>query len=419
VNYGLIANSVLTNVSEISIGGTSRNVNISNITVYNASGSGIAFDGNTSNSEIKDSKIINTRKHGIMLNIYGTGGIPSKLKLINNTIIDVGRGKNGEGMAILGVSFSIFEDNFINGSGKEGYDIENTSSSIFRRNRVTGAHWDGFFFDWHSYNITVEDCESFGNNGGVNIWKSSHITFSNCMIHSNKPTGIRIENGTFITIKNSRIFDNTGYCGVCSYNSSHIALENNTIDQTYPYVFYTPYSGLNTTIENYNVYFFPVNDYIAIKIKEFNLSKPEGYLINYSTQGNNVLTYANITPIARENFTALFNSINYSYQNGILNYVLNASAIGPTILLKKLNAPMTITKSDATITSVDYNISSNKFNFTADCIGEKTAEIYIPNKPSKIIVNGTVINYDDGLTLTPSWKYDETNKLVTVKFNCE
>jgi len=64
-----------------------------------------------------------------------------------------------------------------------------------------------------------------------------------------------------------------------------------------------------------------------------------------------------------------------------------------------------------------FSIDQN-FVIRANCTGDNTIDYYNSNKPTKIKINGNEIFYDDSLSTTPSWKYDETNKIITIKFSC-
>jgi len=61
--------------------------------------------------------------------------------------------------------------------------------------------------------------------------------------------------------------------------------------------------------------------------------------------------------------------------------------------------------------------SENKVQFTVDVAGEQIMQTYSREKPKRILINGTEVQYDEALSPTPSWKYDETKKIVTIKFN--
>lgn len=216
------------------------NVTISNVTVRDSLLHGIDFDGNVSNSKIKNSRIIDSTLNGIQLNIYNTNNTPSNLEITDNSVINAG----GVGIAVLNsVSYSNFENNYINHTDKEGFDIEGVNHLVFRNNSVTGAYWDGFLIR-DAENITIENSESYKNGWGyghgMTIWNSSRVYVINNSFYLNNKVGIVISRGgKDYLFKDNWISDNRRDFGFLIYNSSYgdVILENNKINQKYAFVF--------------------------------------------------------------------------------------------------------------------------------------------------------------------------------------
>jgi hypothetical protein len=62
--------------------------------------------------------------------------------------------------------------------------------------------------------------------------------------------------------------------------------------------------------------------------------------------------------------------------------------------------------------------SLNKIDFSLNCSGSRIVQAYSNKKPTNMRINGNIIPYDENLSLTPSWNYNETSKMVTVKLSC-
>jgi|GEM_PF-1877280 hypothetical protein len=73
------------------------------------------------------------------------------------------------------------------------------------------------------------------------------------------------------------------------------------------------------------------------------------------------------------------------------------------------------------ITNIDLKSvtwDQNKYYVKSECEGVNTIQVYSKDKPAIVKINDTAVDYDDSLSLTPSWKYDFANKTITIKFSC-
>jgi hypothetical protein len=71
------------------------------------------------------------------------------------------------------------------------------------------------------------------------------------------------------------------------------------------------------------------------------------------------------------------------------------------------------------VTNITQHPSEKRISFIFNGTGNQTIQVYSPNKPESMKINQVVVPYDENLTSTPSWNYNETSKMLTIKFSVE
>jgi hypothetical protein len=103
-------------------------------------------------------------------------------------------------------------------------------------------------------------------------------------------------------------------------------------------------------------------------------------------------------------------------RNGI-SLISDPYTVSSLMVYENKGTPLFVA-SNATNTNEVYDGLNNKFRLEFDCEGSYLSAIHSPNKPNKIYIKGSEIFYDENLSGRQSWKYDEINKILMVKFEC-
>jgi len=104
-------------------------------------------------------------------------------------------------------------------------------------------------------------------------------------------------------------------------------------------------------------------------------------------------------------------------KNNVQNIKLNGYSVG--ILQTFTDPSMPYVKSvTSDLLSSFYNYSENMHHVLTECSGTNSIEVYSSKKPVEVKFHDVVIQYDDNLSVVPSWKYSEISKIITVKFIC-
>ncbi len=104
-------------------------------------------------------------------------------------------------------------------------------------------------------------------------------------------------------------------------------------------------------------------------------------------------------------------------ENNVQNIKFNGYSVGILQAFTDPSIPY-IKSVTSDLLSSFYNYSENKNHIQLDCTGTNLMEVNSNKKPEEIRLKGEVIEYDDLLSASKSWKYDETNKTITIKFIC-
>lgn len=116
------------------------------------------------------------------------------------------------------------------------------------------------------------------------------------------------------------------------------------------------------------------------------------------------------------------------YKSGIkttqlpLNNVQNFTLNGYTVAILQFSLDPKIPYIASASSDLDLrsaNWTGNKYYIKLECSGNNKIQIYSESKPPNIKIDDNTVGYDENLTAVPSWKYDEVNKTVTVKFSCQ
>jgi hypothetical protein len=102
----------------------------------------------------------------------------------------------------------------------------------------------------------------------------------------------------------------------------------------------------------------------------------------------------------------------YDIQYSIFNFFIS------NFWIKPLSINITSDLNDL-INHITEYFSPNKISFTVNVSGNQIVQIYNSNKPKRVKINQTEIPYNKTLSLNPSWSYNETNKIITVKFSSQ
>jgi hypothetical protein len=87
------------------------------------------------------------------------------------------------------------------------------------------------------------------------------------------------------------------------------------------------------------------------------------------------------------------------------------------VIIKKYGTP-TFVFSDSTLKNEKYENNKLKLNFSCSVNYSSLVAVSSPEKPKIIRIDEVYIPYSENLTVTPSWNYNETNKILMIKFSC-
>jgi hypothetical protein len=195
---------------------------------------------------------------------------------------------------------------------------------------------------------------------------------------------------------------------------------NNTISQIYNNTLaplhigkstYTPGREFNGFIDELKVYNFGLN---STEVNSIYLDESRNYFTGKLLDKNG-------NPIQA---TIFVDSQSTETNNG--NYILKINTGTYDVKYNFTNIPI----SNFWIKLLSFNISSDyrdlinyidygkNISFTINAINNQTVQVYSNSKPNKIKLNDTAIQYDDSLSIIPSWNFNDTTKIITFKFSC-
>ncbi|MEM5794634.1 MAG: pectinesterase family protein [Candidatus Aenigmatarchaeota archaeon] len=399
--------------------GTNKNIVIRNVKSINAFGAGIAIP-NFENLVIENC-IINNTWTGITV----VGGINASIK--NNIIVNT----RGDGIfpqvrrsSNLSVIKALIENNYLENIGDTGIDI--TSDCDFKPHEeiyVVGNKLKNASVRIScALNITL--IKNFIKYGSISVdagaGRPINIAIENNSIESSK-RGIVLGGALNVTVRDNIIHffasSDSSQTGISSGVWQSSILQNNIIlnPQNYCIDFNNWQVGGsgNTLIENNTL--INCGD---VGIYDNNVSVGKVVI-----KGNKIIDFKNLS---RHSILTEKESNVWIITN---NWIYNKSIFAPSSIIndndysypEQFYFPISL-KSNKFIFSSILQDSKNKIlRIYLEEIGfglneENTIEIFSPKKPSKIKINNLVVTYDDSLSLLHSWKYDSSNKTITLKF---
>jgi len=103
-------------------------------------------------------------------------------------------------------------------------------------------------------------------------------------------------------------------------------------------------------------------------------------------------------------------------KNNVQNFTFDGYTVAVLEAFSDPAAPYITNITNIDLESITWN--QDKYHAKAECSGENIIQIHSNNRPPIIKINGIDIPYDESLSLIPSWKYDETDKIINIKFLC-
>jgi hypothetical protein len=400
--------------------GPNKNIIIRNVKSINAFGTGIAalnvenfviencFTNNTwtgirfigKNGLVRNNTVLNTKGDGIFpssdirLNLSVTDTIIENnyVENIGDTGIDVTASKNTtphERIFVIG-----------NRLRNAGVRISNALNITFARNFIKYGTISVDTGQGRPINITIENNSIESFKYGISLGGPINVTVRNNIIHlipsEDKQVGIASGVWQSSIIQNNVVLNPKNYC--IDFNNWGVGGRGNTIIEN------------NTLINCGDVGIYDTNVSVGKVLIKGNMIFDFKNSSRYSILTDRESNVWNITG----------------------NWIYNKSILAPNSVIfdNKYSYPSWFyfplsLESDKFIFSHILQDSVNKklkikledVGF-ASSITENILQIFSPIRPSSIKINDTNVGYDETLSLTPSWKYDSENKIITIKFFC-
>jgi len=378
---------------------------------------------------------------GAIKNITITGAINSILISWENLIPD---------NKYLVMNFSLNESV---GSVAHDYSNFNNNGNIYGANWTKGKHNSALRFDGKDDYIMVRDNQSLDMTSSITIkawiypesWSSSfpRIASKELTITAD-PYALELNNSgksvTFclntsagssercIDSGTNSIYLNNWYQIVGTWNGTHSQIYINSelkgtlsLSGSMPATNNDVYIGnnllknrqFNGTIDEVNIYNYFLNSSEILNIYS---EESKNYFSGNLTDKNGKILNATISMDSRH-VLAEHGTYMIKLDSGIYSIQYNMNNFSNSNLwIKLLNFNVASDYDNLLNYVTRYN---NNLSFIVDAIDNQTAQIYSDNKPEKVKINGSEIQYNDSLSIIPSWNYDSTNKTVTVKFACQ